>query len=154
MNKSFWDRIQELKESINGGVEPMDEVHLRTKLVKIALGMYLFQSVIIALWWSIRGSAFGPWLIPIISFLQVGWFWNKVTDSWKVARGCVYQRMDTSVESSTQSFYQPPTINIQNAPITEKARTIQVQLDTTSARESVIDIDDPLRSNPIFGDNE
>nr|QBK87485.1 MAG: hypothetical protein LCMAC201_03950 [Marseillevirus LCMAC201] len=118
MDISVWDRIQGLKESINGGVEPREEINLHTRTVKIALGMYLFQSVIIALWWSIRNSAFWPWLIPIISFLQVGWFWNKVTDSWKVTREYVYQPIAESVESS-QSFFTPPIINIKNEPITQ-----------------------------------
>ena len=145
MEKSLWDRIQEVKDSINGGVEPMDEVRLLTRTVKIALGIFLIQSIVIALWWSIKDGAFWPWLIPTSSFLQVGWFWNKVTDSWKAARGYTYQHLEDSralTPDHPQQYYQPPTINIQNEPITgHKAQSILVELDMDHARESVIEID-------------
>ncbi len=120
MEKSFWDRVQKLKESINGGVEPKDDVHLRTRLVKIALGMYLLQSFTIALWWSIKDAAFYPWLIPISAFLQVGWFWNKVTSSWKAERVYVNHSI-ISQQTMGSEFIEPhfvPTINIHNEPIT------------------------------------
>ncbi len=128
MDKSLWDRIQRLKESISG-VEPRGEITLNTRTVKITLGMYLIQSAIIALWWSIKISAFWPWLIFIISFLQIGWFWNKVTNSWKISHEYTYQQVsesDESVDSPQQSFLAP-IINIQNEPITNKPN--QVALD-------------------------
>ena len=146
MDKSFWDRFQELKESINGGVEPMDTVRLQTRMVKIGLGMYLSQSLVISLWWSIKDGAFYPWLFFISTFLQIGWFWNKVTDSWKYARGYRYVRVesqDTSaydLETSTyETHYNPPPINIQNDGITGVNDSVGIDL---GGREIL----DPLRN--------
>jgi hypothetical protein len=177
MDKSFWDRIQELKESINGGVEPMDNVKLSTRTVKIGLGMYLLQSLIVALWWSIKDGVFYPWLFFISTFLQVGWFWNKVTESWKVARGYLYVCVDQDEDHSAMDDldpanfepYYPPTINVQNDGITGKNnKSIAVPLDMQRARESVIDIStdkssvadlarepiqDPLRNPELLQDS-
>ena len=153
MDKSFWDRVQELRESINGGVQPKAEIHLPTQTIKFALGMYLFQSGVIALWWSVRDNAFFPWMIFMSAFLQVGWFWSKVTESWKYSnynrvehhndiedpdpQGMSYSDYTNDEWTSSQSHYhtpQPihaPTINIQNAGITSNKPNLE-QFQTTT----------------------
>lgn len=133
MERSFWDRVEELKESINGGVEPMEYIRLPTKTIKLALGMYLVQSGFIALWWAISTSTFYPLLIPISSFLQVGWFWNKVTASWKAAKGMNgYSQLDGDVELE-ESDYEPmfaPNVEVQTGGITKQdSQTIPVDLE-------------------------
>lgn len=119
MQKSFWDRVQDLEESINGGVEPLETVTLNTGVVKGALGMYLIQSVIIALVLSVKYASWSAWLIPMSALLQVGWLWNKVTDYWKYRRG--YRRVptgDADIEAQfPQDSVNPPTININTASV-------------------------------------
>jgi len=118
-NRNFWDRVQDLQESINGGVEPMDTVTLKTSVVKFALGMYLIQSVFIALILSIVYASFSSWLIPMSALLQVGWLWNRVTESWKYARGFTYSRVSTEQGGVPEDSVCPPTINISTPRATE-----------------------------------
>jgi len=119
MDKSIWDRIKDINDSINGGVEPMSEIRLKTPIIKKFLGMFLIQSFIIALAWSIEERAMSPWIIPVISFLQVGWLWNKVTDSWKLDRGYYGELRNvenTNIEIAVDSI-QPPNIDIETQPV-------------------------------------
>jgi len=126
MDNEFWHRFNNLKESINSGVEPMANVVLPTKTIKIFLGMFLFQSMCIALVWSIISHSFSPWIIPMSAFLQVGWLWNKVTDSWKIERGYYTRKGYESVYPEyqprnshvpfTEDSLNPPTIILNNLP--------------------------------------
>lgn len=119
MDNSFWNRLQTLKESFNGGVDPLESVTLQTRIVKISLGMCLIQSLTVAMWWSIKDSVFYPWLFFISTFLQVGWVWNKVTESWKIAHGYRYVRVhDVESTAAVHESYYPPTININNNGVT------------------------------------
>ena len=79
----MWDQIKNLKQSINGNVQPQEYTKLSTGTLKVALSMHFLQVVFIALWWSIAYGVFYPWMFTMTSFLQVGWFWNKVTESWR-----------------------------------------------------------------------
>ena len=103
MNKSFWDRIHDLQESINGGVEPLEQVKLKTSTLKTFLGLYLIQSVIIAFTLSIMYSSLSAWIIPMSSLLQVGWLWNKVTDYWKFAHGFRYTKLATNEDDYSEN---------------------------------------------------
>ena len=94
MEKTFWERLQELKESINSGVEPMRTVQFSTRIVKLALAFYLAQTFVLAMWWSIKDAVFYPWFFFISSVLQVGWIWNKVTSYWLYAQGYRLVRQD------------------------------------------------------------
>ena len=107
---NFWDKYQDLKQSINGGVEPQDTITLSTPTMKFALGVYLLQTIMISLWWSIKDSAFFPWILFFSAFLQVGWFWNKVIDSWKISSG-FYSQVNIDTESPREPVYAP-TIQI------------------------------------------
>lgn len=120
MEKTFWERIQNLKESINGGAEPMETIEFQTTTVRWALGVYLTQSLVIAMWWSIKDAVFYPWFFFIGSFLQVGWVWNKVTSYWLYAQG--YRLVQQSPEEdeysdSMESSIHAPAINLQNTGI-------------------------------------
>ena len=116
----MWERVQDLKESIYGEVEPLETVILQTAIVKLALGVYLLQSVFISLWWSINMHAFYPWLFPFSALLMVGWFWNKVTDSWKERR---YEHLgELELEDSVPEIrVEAPNIDIQNSTLTSSA---------------------------------
>jgi len=121
MSKSFWDRIHDLQESINGGVEPLETVKLKTSTIKISLGMYLIQSTIIALILSITYSSLSAWLIPMSALLQVGWLWNRVTDYWKIVRGLSYSKlMNDEYDIEKTDSINPPTININTGPLLKK----------------------------------
>ena len=67
----------------NSHVEPLDHIQFPTKMVKIALAIYLFQNGATIAWWSIKDGVLFPWLIFFYSFLQVGWIWNKAVEYWK-----------------------------------------------------------------------
>ena len=83
MATSIFDRIQELRESFSDSTQQHETVTLDTQTVKISLGLYLLQSVFIATIWATRDKIPIVWLIPVATFLQIGWVWNKVTKSWK-----------------------------------------------------------------------
>lgn len=114
MEKSIWDRLAELKQSVNGGITPKETVTLRTKTVKIALAGYLAQSIIIALWWSIRDGNSVAWLIPVSAFIHIGWFWNKCIEWWK------REYMNHETVMSSVEIPIPPPINLSNSPITNR----------------------------------
>lgn len=110
MEKTLWERLTELKQSVNGGVTPKDTVTLRTKTVKIALAGYLAQSIIIALSWAIRDGNAVAWFIPISAFIHIGWFWNKCIEHWKRVQ-------DVEPFVASGEIPTPPTIVISNSPI-------------------------------------
>jgi hypothetical protein len=114
MEKSLWDRLHDLRESvINSDVEPQPFIRLPTKTVKAALAVFLGQNALISFWWSVKDGVFYPWLLFTIAFLQVGLFWNRVTDSWRRGQ---YDRLfdeddtgeDVEVAASTESESPPP----------------------------------------------
>lgn len=116
----MWDKLSELKQSINGGITPKDLVTLKTKTIKLALAGYLAQSLIVAFSWVMRDGNGLAWLIPISAFIHIGWFWNKCIDSWK--KDYHYQPM-AGIDVSTATNHPPPTppnINISNSPITTR----------------------------------
>lgn len=117
MEAAFWSKIKDLKESISGGVKPKEIVTLKTKFVKLSLGLYLLEAIFIALIWSIRDGVGSAWFYPISAFIHVGWFWNKVTESWKNASADL---LDESIKDEEQPFIPPsePILNISNAHIT------------------------------------
>lgn len=117
MDNTFWDKLAELKDSIGSDVEPQPEVTLPTTTIKLMLGITLAQSIGIALWWSIDTHAFYPWFIPVTTFLGIGWFWNKVTDSWR-PHANIYSAVPIHSDSDDDSFVSPVKININNAGIT------------------------------------
>lgn len=131
--EGLWTHMQELKESINGGIEPMDTVKLPTSVVKKGLGLYLFQAFVMAMWWSIKDGVFYPWLFFISTFLQIGWFWNKVTDSWKEALGFRYVRMNNP------DIEDPPSINVQTGGITGLGNSVDIPF---SSLDSSITLND------------
>ncbi len=149
MDRSFWNRVEELRESLNGGVEPLQEVQLPTRIIKLALGMFLLQSVFISIFWSVKDGTFWPWLFFISAFLQVGWFWSKVTESWKRARGMDYERVYDDLETGLgesrpgdAELVQAPTINLQSVGITSQGPPLNADVGGRSAREP---IDHPLQ---------
>lgn len=117
MEKSIWDRLNDLSRSINGGVEPMDEIKLPTNIVKKFLGIFLLQSIFIALIWSITNKSVAPWIIPLSSFLQVGWIWNKVTESWKLARGYYNRIIEESYLTQSTTSINPPNLDLKTSPV-------------------------------------
>ncbi len=90
--ETIWDRLGDLKDSFYSNVEQRDETTLPTKTVKIALAIYFAQNVVISLIWAIKDSMFWPILFVFAAFLQVGWFWNNITESWR------QRATDTTVE--------------------------------------------------------
>lgn len=127
MNTSnLWGHFNEITDSINSGVKPLNEVLLKTKVVKLSLGIFLLQSVLIALVWSITERSMSPWIIPMSSFLQVGWLWNKVKESWKMSQDNVYNSVsqsDYDLERSQGNglsntvTINPPQINVSSNPL-------------------------------------
>lgn len=109
---NIWDKYQDLKQSINGGIEPLDTITLSTPTMKFALGVYLIQSFIISLWWSLRDKELFPWILFLSAFLQIGWFWNKVVESWKYATG-FYSLVNVDLSSPSP---HAPTIQIVTPP--------------------------------------
>lgn len=150
MNKNFWERVQDLEASINGGVEPLDTVTLSTSVVKTALGIYLIQSVVIALILSIMHSSMSAWLIPMSALLQVGWVWNRVTDYWKEARGFRYTRVPTDVEAqyATDSI-NPPTININTNTVNPRQDTQRSASTESHPLQNALD-QTPLQSSELW----
>lgn len=118
MEKSIWDRLVELKQSVNGGIVPKETVTLRTKTVKIALAGYLVQAIIIALSWSFRDGNSVAWLIPVSAFIHIGWFWNKCLDWWK--REYISENVVENVMVTSREMHIPPIINLSNSPITSR----------------------------------
>jgi len=119
MDKSIAEHLKDFKDTINRGVEPLENITLPTPIIKKSLAMYLGQSVIISLWWAFSEGSISPIFIGVSSFLQVGWFWNKVTDSWKK------EELESSVENSFYEPIQAPIINIHNDPIVDKKSDIK-----------------------------
>jgi hypothetical protein len=140
MEKSISDRLKELNNSINGGVEPMDEIKLPTPVIKKFLGLFLLQAVFIALIWSITSKSISPWIIPLSSFLQVGWIWNKVTESWKLARGYYNYSNDSVIENSVYSL-NPPNLNVESTPVIGRNNNSNHPLfETTSTTNSSLNL--------------
>lgn len=77
-NKTIRERLTDLNNSLNGGATPMDTVLFNTNTVKIALGVYLLQSILLALILSIMYKTFSFWMIPMSSLLQIGWVWIEL----------------------------------------------------------------------------
>lgn len=118
----MWDKLSELKQSINGGITPKDLVTLKTRTIKIALAGYLAQSLLIAFSWMMRDGNGLAILIPISAFVHVGWFWNKCIESWKRDYH-QYQPMsgiDISTTTVASAIPTPPHIVISNSPITQR----------------------------------
>ena len=141
MDRSFWDRIHDMRESIHGGVEPLDTVQLPTRTIKLFLGLYLIQGIVIALVYSIKDESFSPWIIPSTALLHIGWFWNKVTDYWKSVRNGGYQRLypdeeNQLAEDGYEPPFNPPPINIQTEPLVGGTRHMEMSLNLQRARES------------------
>jgi hypothetical protein len=107
---SIWDRVKDLQESVTSNTQQNSQITLKTSIVKISLGMYLGQSLLIAVILSIKYNSSTAWLIPISSILQIGWIWNKVTDSWR-EQGYTSIDAVTLDESEAQSL-NPPDILI------------------------------------------
>ena len=129
MDKSIAEHLQDFKDTINKGVEPLDNITLPTPIIKKALSMYLGQIIIISLWWAFSEGSLSPIFIGVSSFLQVGWIWNKVTDSWKK------EDLEMSTSSVDISFYEPmqaPIINIHNDPIVHETNIKNVNLKNTN----------------------
>ena len=114
MATNIWDHLQELKDSISSNIQPLDHVTLNTHTVKISLGMYLLQSIFIALVWAVKDNTAVAWIIPISAFLQIGWLWNKVKESWKNSGD--YTPLN-AIEIEEYSI-SPPELDIQTSPLT------------------------------------
>lgn len=89
--ETIWDRLGNLKDSFYSNVQQQNETTLSTKTLKIALAMYFAQSVTISLIWAIKDSIFWPILFAFTAFLQVGWFWNNITESWRLQQQIVVE---------------------------------------------------------------
>jgi hypothetical protein len=77
------NNFNDIRDSFMGKIIPLPEITLETTTVKAGLGMFLTQSICVGLWLSIKFGTGLPLLIPVSTFLQVGWLWSKVTESWK-----------------------------------------------------------------------
>lgn len=122
MDTTFQERYDQLINSVNGGTVPLDYTRLKTKLIKLALGSFLLQNVIIALVWSVRDSNGSAWLLPITAFLQVGWFWNKVTASWKDEQHSGVAHFST--ETLPNVDVEDPKVNIKHPLAWESTESV------------------------------
>lgn len=132
----FWEKLIELRETLSTNVVQYDTITLPTRTIKIALGVFLFQNFTIAMWWCIKDAVFYPVLFFISAFLQVGWFWSKVTASWKGGD------VSTTVIDCSLSEPEPveaPTISIYTAGITG-GENVEVKLDIESAHNSLLEL--------------
>lgn len=89
----------------NGQVTQLDHVKLPTKMLKIALGIYLLQNGGTIAYWSIKDGVLYPWLIFFYSFLQVGWIWNKAVEYWKSASQDPSQDPSQQIQESIIDIY-------------------------------------------------
>jgi len=120
MDKSILEHLQEFKHTINRGVEPLEHIKLPTSIIKKFLGLYLGQSIVSSIFWAYNVGSFSPLFVVISAFLQVGWIWNKVTDSWK---NDLQNNIEPEASILEPSYYEPmqvPIININNEPIVAK----------------------------------
>ena len=132
----FWDKFIELRETLSTNIVQRETITLPTRAVKIALGIFLAQNFTIALWWCIKDAVFYPMLFFVSAFLQVGWFWSKVTASWNE----VYQTLNE------EPPLEAPTISIYTNGIT--GENVEVKLDIESAHNSVLHLSS-RSSSPI-----
>lgn len=132
----FWDKLIQIREILTTNVIQHDVITLPTKTIKIALGIFLFQNFTIALWWCIKDGVFYPVLFFVSSFLQVGWFWSKVTASW----------ID-GYSNYEENTVEAPSISIHTNGITGD-NVEDIKLDLESAHNSVLNLSS-RSSSPI-----
>ncbi len=123
MATTIWGRLQELKDSISSDVQPQDRVTLNTQTVKNSLGIYLLQSILIATVWALKDNTAVVWIIPISAFLQIGWVWNKVKESWKNSGD--YAPLNGIEIGNSIS---PPELVIQTAPLTQQESLVELHI--------------------------
>jgi len=114
MEKSLWDRMKELDISVSGANQ-LDNIQLSTRTFKISLGMFLLQSILVSLIWSIKSSSLSPWFIVVSTTLQIGWIWNKVTEYWKNVNNLpIHSPLNNLYDSDEDTtLLNPPNIIIQ-----------------------------------------
>jgi len=100
MQQYLFQKLQDMSESVN----PKVSVKLPTTVVKIALGSFLIQNCFIGSLWGMQTHSIIPPIALILgAFIQIGWIWDKVKNSWRNDE----EEMDSDPEPSI--IVEPPT---------------------------------------------
>ena len=84
-DNDFIYKLYKLKNNLKYEKSP-NTFNIVTIKLKIIIIIYILQSFLISLIWSIINQTFYPWFIFTTSLLQIGWFWNNIRSTWKLNR--------------------------------------------------------------------
>jgi hypothetical protein len=112
-----------------------ETVNLRVKDLRVAIGLYLVQSTCISLIWSINGNSFA-WLIGGVSFLAVGYAWNKIQEALLHAR-------EQEMLHIPQNVQAPIAMQPQ-----QHSQHSQHSIPTSSSESTMYDSGQSWRTNP------
>lgn len=80
MNQSVWQRASMVLQRSRINQAP-SQVTLDIKTIKIALGVSLIQSIVIAGVLAFTYHSPDAWFYPFYTLLQIGWIWDKITSN-------------------------------------------------------------------------
>lgn len=105
--ENVWQRASTVLARSRLG-SPPSQIVLDIKTIKIALGVSLAQSVLIAIILTSKYSATDSWFYPFYTLLQIGWIWDKITS------GTIGSRVNYSSLSDSPFENGPGVSNVSN----------------------------------------
>lgn len=117
MNQSVWQRASMVLQRSRISQAP-SQVTLDIKTIKIALGVSLIQSIVIAGVLAFTYHSPDAWFYPFYTLLQIGWIWDKITsNSFNYSR--VNEQNNRTINEETENlapsvFHNPMSDNNQS----------------------------------------
>jgi len=119
MNQSVWQRASMVLQRSRLSQAP-SQVTLDIKTIKIALGICLIQSIVIAGVLAFTYHSPDAWFYPFYTLLQIGWVWDKITsNSFNYSRINESPENNRTTDEETENlapsvFHNPMSENNQN----------------------------------------